>query len=189
MPIVFCASLPPWPMLYIADDTSCSLRNQRSVCRCVRRRQIQDTATMMIPESSMPSSGATTMKDGLDDAGREQRAGAGLRDRGAHQAADQRVRRRRRQAVVPGDHVPGDGADQRAEDQVVVDERRVDDALADRGRDLEVEQHDRDEVEEGRPHHGLIRLQHAGRDDGRDRVRGVVEAVHEVERRARRRPA
>ena len=65
MPIVFCASLLPWPMLYIAEDTSCSLRNQRSVCLWVRRRQIQDNATMMIPESSMPRSGATTMKDAV----------------------------------------------------------------------------------------------------------------------------
>jgi hypothetical protein len=27
MPIVFCASFPPWPRLYAAADTSCNLRN------------------------------------------------------------------------------------------------------------------------------------------------------------------
>ena len=74
-----------------------------------------------------------------------------------------------------------DRADQRAEDHVVVDDRGVDDALADGRGDLQLEQQDRDEVEEGRPHDRLVGLQHAGGDDGRDRVRGVVEAVHEVE--------
>ena len=45
--------------------------------------------------------------------------------------------------------VPGDRADQRAEHHVVVDDARVDDALADRGGDAQVEDEDRDEVEEG----------------------------------------
>ena len=39
-----------------------------------------------------------------------------------------------------------------------------------------------DEVEERRPDHRLLRREHARRDDGGDRVRGVVEAVQEVER-------
>src|SRR2546426_46329 len=30
MPMVFCASLPPWPRLYKDDEMSCSLRNKRS---------------------------------------------------------------------------------------------------------------------------------------------------------------
>ena len=112
----------------------------------------------------------------------DQRAGAGLGDDGADDAADQRVRRARRNAVPPGDDVPGDRADQRAEDDVVVDHARLDDALADRRRDAQVEDEDRDDVEEGGEDDRLLRLQHAGRDDGGDRVRGVVEAVHEVER-------
>ena len=79
--------------------------------------------------SSEPSRHAEQRRDedeggGLDDAGREQRRGAGLGERGADHAADERVRRARRNAVVPGDEIPGDGADQRAEDQLVVDERR-----------------------------------------------------------------
>ena len=38
-----------------------------------------------------------------------------------------------------------------------------------------------DEVEERRPDDRLARRQHARRHDGRDRVRGVVEAVDVVE--------
>ena len=38
-----------------------------------------------------------------------------------------------------------------------------------------------DEVEERRPGDRLLRREHAGRHDGRDRVRRVVEAVDEVE--------
>ena len=37
------------------------------------------------------------------------------------------------------------------------------------------------EVEEGRPHHGLAGLQHARRDDGGNRVGGVVKAVDVIE--------
>ena len=54
-------------------------------------------------------------------------------------------------AVIPGDDVPGDGAAQRAEDQMrLIDDARIDDALADGGRDAQVEDEDRDEVEERR---------------------------------------
>ena len=49
-------------------------------------------------------------------------------------------------------------------------------------RDVQVEDEKRDEVEERRQHDRLLRLQHAGRHDGGDRIRRVVEAVHEVER-------
>src|SRR5205809_556697 len=98
MPIVFCASLPPWPKLYAAADTSCNLRKRLL-----------------------------------------------MRDRG-----------------------------------------RRDDALADRRGHLRLEEQERDEVEERGPHHGVVRLQHARRDDRGDRVRRVVEAVDEVEAEGQR---
>ena len=60
-----------------------------------------------------------------------------------------------RNAVPPGDEVPDDRADQRAEDHVLVDDARLHDALADRRRDAQVEDEDRDDVEEGREHHRL----------------------------------
>ena len=64
----------------------------------------------------------------------------------------------------------------------MVDDRGIDDALADRGGDLEVEDEDRDEVEERREGDRVVRLHHAGGDDGGDRVGRVVQPVHEIER-------
>ncbi len=61
MPIVFCASLPPWPSEYAAADTSCSLRNRLSTFLGVDFTKIQATISMMIEPSTKPSSGATTM--------------------------------------------------------------------------------------------------------------------------------
>ena len=68
----------------------------------------------------------------------------------------------------------------------MVDHRRIDDTLADGGGDFQLEDEDRDEVEEGGPHHGVMGFEHAGRDDGGDRVRRVVETVHEVEHERQR---
>ena len=58
---------------------------------------------------------------------------------------------------------------------------RVDDALADGLRDVQAEEQEGDEVEERRPEHRVLRLQHARRDDGRDRIGGIVQAVQEIE--------
>ena len=64
---------------------------------------------------------------------------------------------------------------------MVVDDALVDDPLSDRGGDAEMEHENGDKIEECGQHHRLIRLQDAGRYHGRDRVRRVVKAVHEVE--------
>ena len=71
--------------------------------------------------------------------------------------------------------------DQRAEDDAAVDDAGADDARADGLRDVQAEHGERDEIEEGRPDHGDLRAQHARRDDRGDRVRGVVQAVQEIE--------
>ena len=68
-----------------------------------------------------------------------------------------------------------------AEHHPGVDDARLDDALADRLGDVEAEEQEGDEVEERRPQHRVARAQHARRDDGRDRVRGVVQPVQEIE--------
>ena len=46
---------------------------------------------------------------------------------------------------------------------------------------LQAEHQEGDEIEERRPEHRILRPQHAGRDDGRDRIGGVVQSVEEVE--------
>ena len=111
----------------------------------------------------------------------DRRQPARLDHRGAHQATDQRVRRRRGDAVVPGDDVPRQRTHQRAEDHDMVHQGRVHRALADGGRHLEFEHPQRGEVEERGEQHRLFRRQRAGGDDGRDGVGSIVEAVHEIE--------
>ena len=100
-------------------------------------------------------------------------------------AADQSVGRARRQAEVPRDQVPGDRADQAGEDDRRRDRGRLDDALGDRRRHLGGDE-GAGEVEDRRDRHRQPRRQRMGRDRRRDDVRGVVEAVGEVERERRR---
>src|SRR4051812_49729434 len=62
IPMVFCASLVPWPSEYSAADTSCSTRNVLSTRRGSDRRNDHDRATMRKSASTNPITGATTMK-------------------------------------------------------------------------------------------------------------------------------
>ena len=158
-------------------------RNRLSTRSGEARRKTLATSTISSAPSRKPSTGETKMKSTvLPTPAAISGPRARLGDHRADDAADQRMRRARRDAVPPGDAVPDDRADQRAEDDVMVDAARLDDALADGRGDAQVEDEDRDDVEEGGEDDRLLRLQHAGGDHGRDRVRGVVEAVHEVER-------
>ena len=58
---------------------------------------------------------------------------------------------------------------------------QIDQARADRLGDGRAERERRDEIEEGRPDDRLARAEHPRRDDRRDRVGRVVEAVDVVE--------
>jgi len=117
----------------------------------------------------------------LGDAGPHQLAGTGLGHHRTDDAADQRVRAGRRDAVPPGDQVPEAGTHQGTEDHMVVDDARLDDALANGGGHLQLEDADGDDVEKSGEQHRALRLEHAGGHDGGDGIRRVVEAVHEVE--------
>ena len=99
----------------------------------------------------------------------------------AQQPADQGVAGRGWDAQPPGDEVPRYRPHQRAEDQLRVDDAGVDDPLAHRGRDMQPEEEESDEVEEGGPGDRIVRLENASRHDRRDRVGGVVQAVQEIE--------
>src|SRR5258708_15948270 len=61
MPIVFCASLPPWPRLYIEEEKSCSLRNRRSTRLGVVRRKIQEMAISSNAPTIRPMKGERKM--------------------------------------------------------------------------------------------------------------------------------
>lgn len=117
---------------------------------------------------------------GLEHAAPHNRAQACLGGASAQQPADQRMAGRRGDAQRPGDEVPGDRAHQSAEDHLRVDDRRVDNALAHRFGDVQAKEEEGDEVEEGGPGDGILRLQYAGRHDGRDRVRRVVQAIEKI---------
>ncbi len=106
-----------------------------------------------------------------------------LGDAGPDQAADQRVRTRRRDAQSLRNDLPDDGAGQRAEDDVRIDDIRLNNAAANCFGDMQPKEHEGDEIEKCRPEDRILRAQHARRYDGRDRIGGIVHAVEEVERK------
>src|SRR5438046_14798 len=62
IPMVFCASLAPWPRLYAAAEINCKRRNNRSTGCGAERRNIQYTDSMKTNPKMSPIMGATTMK-------------------------------------------------------------------------------------------------------------------------------
>src|SRR6476661_41347 len=61
MPMVFCASLPPCPRLYMDADINCMRRNHLSTRFGVERTNTQDTSTIIREPKIKPSSGDSTM--------------------------------------------------------------------------------------------------------------------------------
>src|SRR3569833_3279453 len=61
MPMVFCASLPPCPRLYIDAEISCMRRNHLSIFLGVERTKIHDTSTIMIEPNTKQNRGERTM--------------------------------------------------------------------------------------------------------------------------------
>jgi hypothetical protein len=121
--------------------------------------------------------GACRQQTGPDD-----RCEARLHDAGADQSADQRVRTARRNAAPPGNDVPGDSANQCAEDDVGVHDLRRDDSDADSSGDVNTENQEGNEIEERSPDYSIARSQHARRNQRRDRVCRVVQPVEKIKR-------
>src|ERR1019366_10772056 len=78
--------------------------------------------------------------------------------------------------------VPGDRAEQSRQDHARGDDLLYDETVAHRLCDRGAAEEDGGEVERRGPDDGRERAEYAGAHDRRDRVRGVVEAVDEVER-------
>ena len=91
---------------------------------------------------------------GLDHAGPNDCAQASMRDAGAKETPNQRMRAARRERQKPARDVPHDGPDQRAENHASVNGAGVDDAGPEGLRDVQPEYAKRDEIEERRPKHG-----------------------------------
>ena len=158
MPIVFCASLRA------VHQAEAGGRERAAGAGTTDRRapggarKIQKIAVISTRPTTRPMSGESTMKISVFVQPREMIAlKPGLRDRRAGVAADERVRGARRQAVVPGDQVPDDGADQPGEDDREGDDGEVDHARADGLGDRRAEDEGGDEIEERGPDHGLAR--------------------------------
>src|SRR5712692_3580542 len=111
----------------------------------------------------------------------DDRAETCLRDRGAGQSADQRVRAARGNPQPPGDQVPADRSHQSAEYHRRIDDIRRNDPGSNRLGDMEPEEQECDKIEERGPDDGVLRSQHAGGHDGRNRVGGVMQPIQGIE--------
>ena len=61
MPMVFCASLPPWPSEYSDAEANCRMRKARSTANGVERTDAQDTTATSTIASRNPTSGDSTI--------------------------------------------------------------------------------------------------------------------------------
>ena len=119
MPIVFCASFVP-----CASENS-DAGDELPEPEAAGDRPGPQAADDPVGDEDRDRRAATNASTGATSAGDDDlvdepvaldRAGARGDERRARDAADQRVRRARRQAGVPGDEVPGDRADEAGED-------------------------------------------------------------------------
>src|SRR3954471_2892104 len=67
MPMVFCASLPPWPSEYSDAETNCRMRKARSTANGVERTDAQDTIATNTSASKNPTSGDSTIASKVFD--------------------------------------------------------------------------------------------------------------------------
>ena len=192
MPIVFCASLAPWPRLNAAAETSCSPRNVR-----LTRRRASDAVDDPHHRDDQDEADRQADQRRVDDERRrlaqpvdvDHARTPALAMPAPTMPPIERVRRRRRQAEVRGQHVPEDRTDEPGEDRARCETTSGSTILAISLATVERQDEERGEVPERRPQHRLERLEHPRRDDRGDRVRRVVEPVDEVEdERDRRRP-
>ncbi len=81
------------------------------------------------------------------------------------------------------DNLPDDRPRQRTEDHARVDNIGLNNAATDGFGDMQAKKQESDEVEKRCPGHRILRAQHAGRDDGRDRICRIIHPIEEVERK------
>src|ERR1700680_2389833 len=67
IPMVFCASLPPWPSEYSDAETNCRMRKARSTANGVERTDSQDTIATSASASRNPTSGDSTIASNVLD--------------------------------------------------------------------------------------------------------------------------
>jgi hypothetical protein len=89
----------------------------------------------------------------------------------------------RRNPQPPGDQIPYDRSHEGAEYHGRIDDLGCDYSGPDCLCDVNPEEQECDEIEERGPRHGVVRAQHAGGHDGRNRVCSVVETVQGIEKK------
>src|ERR1700730_9632772 len=67
MPMVFCASLPPWPSEYSEAETNCRIRKARSTANGVERTDAHETIATSASASKNPTSGDSTIASNVFD--------------------------------------------------------------------------------------------------------------------------
>src|SRR6266852_2868848 len=67
MPMVFCASLPPWPSEYSDAEANCRIRKARSTAKGVERTDAHDTIATSTSASKNPASGDNTIASSVFD--------------------------------------------------------------------------------------------------------------------------
>src|SRR4030081_3299351 len=67
MPMVFCASLPPWPSEYRDAETNCRMRKARSTANGVERTDAQDTIATNTSASKNATSGDSAIASKVFD--------------------------------------------------------------------------------------------------------------------------
>src|ERR1700736_659418 len=67
MPMVFCASLPPWPSEYSEAETNCNMRKARSTANGVERTDAQDTIATSTSARMNPTTGDSTIASSVLD--------------------------------------------------------------------------------------------------------------------------
>ncbi len=187
MPMVFCASLPPWPSEYSEAEANCRIRNARSTANGVERTEAQDTIATSTSASRNPTSGDSTIASMAFD--RPLQTAAEMPALATPPPTSPPISACELDEGIPeapGDQIPDDRTREGGKDHPRIDHAGFDDPGADGVRDIEAEHAEGDEVEERRPEHRILRPQHTGRNDRRDRVGGVVQAVQEVEQQRNR---
>ncbi len=182
MPMVFCASLPPWPSEYSEAETNCRMRKARSTANGVERTDAQDTIATSTSASRNPTSGDSTIASSVFDSPLQTAAESPALAMPAPtsppiSACELEDGIPKPQVIRFQTMAPINAA----EDHLRVDDAGLDDPGADGVGDVKPEHQEGDEIEERRPQHRILRPQHPGRDDGRNRVGGVVQSVEEVE--------
>ena len=182
MPIVFCASLPPCPSEYSEAETNCRMRKARSTANGVERTDAQDTIATSTIASKNPTSGDSTMASNVLDSPLQ--TAAEIPALAIPPPTSPPISACELEDGIPNPQVirfQTIAPTNAAKITCAVDDAGLDDAGADGLGDMKPEHQEGDEIEERRPQHGVLRPQHSGRDDRRDRIGGVVQSVEEVE--------